>query len=478
MIPQREETLSNSKSFIVARLSRALRNLQQHAEVDQAVIFALMTRGWQFLAGPISLLVIAWYLTPELQGFYYTFGSLLALQSFVELAFYLVIINVSSHEWARLSLDNTGRIVGDPDALSRLISMGRLIFKWYAVVSAIFLVGVGIIGYAFFSQQPHPGIEWKGPWFALVILTSLVLWGLPFNSLLEGCNQIATINRFRLGQTIMENLALWVTFALGGGLWAAVVSAAVAVLRDLYLLFIQYRRFFEPFFKLPTGAQIGWRNEIWPMQWRLGLLGIVNYMAFSLFNPVMFHYQGAVVAGQMGMTLILIYGVQATASVWVYTKAPQFGMLISRKEYSALDRLWQRTSLISLAVISLGAGAVWLLVYSLNVLNVPLAHRLIAPLPTGMFAMAAILMQISQCQTTYLRAHKREPTVVLGVVSSISIGILVWLLGSRYGPLGAAAGNLIVVAGYIVPYGTVIWYRCRTAWHVHPAEQQPASNVK
>lgn len=465
MVPQDEETPSAPESPALARLINSLRGLLYRAEVDRAVIFALLTQVWQLLAGPVTLLLIAHYFTPELQGFYYTFASLLALQSFVELGFYLVIINVASHEWGHLGLDSDRRIVGEPASLSRLVSLGRLIFKWYAVASAIFVVGVSIVGFGFFSRDQKSDILWQQPWLAIVLLTGLLLWTLPFNSLLEGCNQVAKINQFRLVQAMLANLSLWPTIVLGGGLWAAVAYSGTRLLCNLYLLLIHYRRFFVPFFTHPAGPRIRWRTEILPMQWRLGLSGLVNYFAFSLFNPVMFHYHGAAVAGQIGMTWQVVSTVQTVALAWVHTKVPRFGMLIARKDYAGLDRFWLRTSLVSLAVVSGGAGAVWLLVYGLNALHVPLAQRLLALSPTGLLLLAAILMQVSQCQSAYLRAHKREPIMVMSVTSSLVIGLLVWLLGSRFGPLGAAAGYLAVVAGYIIPYETAIWFRCRAKWH-------------
>jgi O-antigen/teichoic acid export membrane protein len=410
-------------------------------------------------------LAIARNLTPELQGFYYTFGSLLALQTFVELAFYVVVISASSHEWAHLRLDESGRIVGDSNSLSRLISLGRLVFRWYAVASIVFVIVVGSAGYLFFSRQGHVGVDWRTPWFVLVILTGILLWALPFNSILEGCNQVATINRFRLTQTLLSTVALWLSLLLGWRLWAVVISAGVGVLRDLYLLLIQYRRFFKPFFTLPIGTRMHWRNEIWPMQWRLALSGVANYFAFSLFNPIMFYYHGAVVAGQMGMTWSIVTSVQALALIWVQTKVPRFGMLIAKKQYEDLDRFWLRSSLVSLLVLCAGAGSSFVLVYTLNVLRIPLAERLLPPLPMGFFLLAAVFMQVSQCQSAYLRAHKQEPIMVLSVTSSLLIGLAVWELGRRFGPNGAAVGFLAVIAVLAVPWETAIWFRCRAKWH-------------
>jgi len=433
-------------------------------EIDKAIIFVLFARGWQLLAAPLSILLIASYLTPDAQGFYYTFGSLLALQFFVELGFSLVIINVSSHEWTHLRLDPAGFIVGEPEALSRLISLGRLVYKWYAIASAIFILGVSIGGYFFFSQMAHPTINWQMPWFLLVTLTGLLLWILPFNVLLEGCNQVAAVNQFRFNQAIVNNVALWIMIAANGQLWSLVVAAGAKLAINLYFLLIQYRNFFKPFFKPPVGSTMGWRTEIWPMQWRLALSTVTIYFAFALYNIVMFQYHGAIIAGQMGITRQMVLALELMAIAWVETKIARFGMLIAQKEYGALDRFWLRVSLLSLGVISVGGSVAWVLVYVLNLLAAPLAQRTLSPWPTAIFLLASVVMHIPKCQIIYLRAHKQEPTMLMGVTTNLATGLLVWWLGSRFGPLGASWAYLVTSIITFV-WTTPIWFRCRTKWH-------------
>src|SRR5690606_18580569 len=83
-----------SPALIEADPQPAFRRLAARLEVDRAVAYGVLVRLWQVLAGPVTLVLIAHHFTPELQGFYYTFGSILALQSFLELGFYVVILNV------------------------------------------------------------------------------------------------------------------------------------------------------------------------------------------------------------------------------------------------------------------------------------------------------------------------------------------------------------------------------------------------
>ena len=82
----------------------------------------------------------------------------------------------------------------------------------------------------------------------------------------------------------------------------------------------------------------------------------------------------------------------------------------------------------------------------------------------GLFLIAVTLMQISQSQTAYLRAHKREPIAVTSVTDSLLTGILVWLTGSRFGPIGAVI-SYIAVMPLVVIWETYIWLQCPTIWH-------------
>ena len=432
--------------------------------VDRAVAYALLSKVWLLFAGPITLYLISLYLTPEMQGFYYTFLSLVALQVFIELGFYVVITQFASHEWAHLSFDDSGFIVGDPNAHSRLISLGRLIFKWYAVATGIFIIFIGIIGYYFLSSKTNTGIVWEGPWLIFILFSGFQLWILPFSSLLEGCGQVANIYKFRLIQGVITACTMWIIMYLGGGLWIAVASAGSGLLVNIFFFYHHYRNFFKAIFLVKPSNEIVWLSEIWPMQWRLAIGGIVGYFMFSLFVPVMFHYQGPEVAGKMGMTWQIIGSLGPLAMAWISTKVPTWGILIAKKEYLELDRNFYKASGISILVIVFGALLILMIVYGLNYYQHPLAQRMLAPLPTLLFLLGAIGVQVSQCFSSYLRAHKKEPLMLLGVSVGLTAGLLVWILGSKYGPLGAGASFFLVIL-LSLPIVFKIWKRCRYEWH-------------
>ncbi len=472
------ESIKYRVTSALSRLTVLLQRLMRRAEVNRAVVYGIVTNGWRLITGPVIIFLIATLFTPVVQGFYYTFGSVLGLQYFVELSFGTVIIQFASHEWSKLGLDSQGRIEGESEALSRLVSLGRLVFRWYLVGGGIVAVGLGIGGYIFFSQSAYPGINWVAPWFVLCVLSGIKFWLVPVWSLLMGCNRVASVYNFRMIGGILSSLSIWAAVLFGAGLWTPAVSTAVSIAWAGVFLVWRYQNFFRPFFSHITGPGVSWAREVWPMQWRLALSSVGGYFIAYFFTPVLFHYHGAVVAGQMGMTWYLAVSLGAISSLWAATQAPRFGMLIAKKKYKDLDRLFFRIAIMTIAVLFSGAIVIWLLIYLLYALDNPLSARLLPPLPTGLFLLGQIAMYSTSPLAVYLRAHKREPFLGVSVVSGFLIGLLTWLLGSRFAATGAAVAYVSVSAFVALPYAIVVWYRCRAAWHSDAVEHCSASSVE
>jgi len=437
------------------------RRLLALLEINRAVFYAILLRLWQLLAGAGTILLMMRYFSPETQGYYYTFAALVAMQTFFELGLNIVVINICSHEWAQLELDEIGVIRGDPRSRSRLISLGRMLFRWYGLASVLFIVVAGGVGFYFLNEQPDVQVDWHSPWLALAIVSGLLLWTLPFNAMLEGCNQVTTVNRFRLIQAIVANVAVWTVMILAGGLWAAVAATSARLACELYLILVRYRHFFAPFFKSSGEHLISWRDEVWPLQWRLAIGGLFSYFAFFLLTPVMISYHGVVVAGQMGMTWTVVTAIQAAATAWIQTRVPRFGMLIKEGNFLELDRVFRRFTMLGALAMILASGTFWLLLVGLTSLENPLVDRLLKPLPTGLLLLAAFVQMLASSLVYYVRAHKQEPFLVIGVISNCLVGLTIWRLGSWYGPTGAAIGLLAVNAIFTLPMYWVVWRRCR-----------------
>src|SRR5664280_183412 len=144
----------------------ALNWLKHWIGMDRAIAFTVLARGWSVLAGIVTVLLIARFLTAAEQGYYYTFSSLVALQVVFELGFSFVILQLAAHERAELSFLPDGRVEGDAVAHSRLASVLQKAVRWYSVVGLLMTVALLPTGLYFFGAQQdlHAVVGWRVPW--------------------------------------------------------------------------------------------------------------------------------------------------------------------------------------------------------------------------------------------------------------------------------------------------------------------------
>jgi hypothetical protein len=431
---------------------------------DPAVLYGFATRIWTIAAGLVNLLLIARFFTPAVQGFYYTFGSLLGWTAFLELGLATVIQQFASHEWARLSLGVNGEIAGDPHAAERLAALARIAFRWYSVASIASAVVIGAGGAIFLSRHAEP-VSWILPWVVLVLTSAVALFLLPGWMLLDGCNQLDRTNRTRLFLVVGSSLATWATILYGGELWTSSASTVVNLVVTIVFFRASYSAFFKSLRRTPTaGANLDWRHELWPMQWRIALGWMCGYFVFSLMTPVLFSVRGAVVAGQMGMTMTLFNSLLAVSLTWALRRAPMFGILVARREYQKLDVLYRHTLLMTLSVAALGSVVIYGVLVGLRKVHHPLGNRFLEPRTAGVMLVATVITIGVSVMAAYLRAHKREPFLVPSLLNGLTIGIGMLVFGKRFGVAGISSLYLASVALFAI-VEVAIFFRCRARWH-------------
>ena len=143
--PPEHSTRITFRSF-TARFKRAL-------DLDRAIVFTVVARGWSSIAGIGTLVLIASFLTPAEQGYYYTFYSLVALQIVFELGFSVVILQMASHEAAHLVIAADGSISGPANSHARLASVLQKSVVWYTAAAVLMAVIVLPFGILFFPRR-------------------------------------------------------------------------------------------------------------------------------------------------------------------------------------------------------------------------------------------------------------------------------------------------------------------------------------
>jgi len=438
--------------------------LRRVVGLDRLVGYASLIRIWSFLAGPITLLLIASRFSPELQGYYYTFNSLIGLTVFIELGLAWVIQQFASHEWVKLKLDGNGYITGDPDSLSRLSHLGQLAFRWYSLAGLVAAVALSIFGYIFFSTKPSEGIVWILPWILESILSGLSLALLPAWTLLDGCYQMSRTLPARLVFGILLSFVQWSAIYLGANLWTAPLMGIANITLGIGFLGWRYRNFFKSIFSPVGSAKLKWQQELWPMQWRVALSWLSNYFIFSFFTPLIFRLQGAVAAGQFGMTWSIATALFQISQSWLTTRAPLLSMNVARREFEALDKLFRKSILQSTSVYMIGSTAFLLGLVFINYIRHPFALRLLKPGTAFLFLSANVIYLFVNALGMYLRAHKKEPFFIPLLITGLMVGGASMIIGIWRGIIGIAWAYLIVLCVLLIPE-IIVFIRCRQQWH-------------
>jgi len=86
---------------------------------NPAAVYGVAIKAVQGFASLASAIFVVRYFSPEVQGYYYTFANILALQIFLELGLSAVVNTFAAHEW-RACPSRRRRREGDARSLSRL----------------------------------------------------------------------------------------------------------------------------------------------------------------------------------------------------------------------------------------------------------------------------------------------------------------------------------------------------------------------
>lgn len=431
---------------------------------DRALLSGLIAKITQASASPISALLILIHFAPELQGYYYTFSSLLALQVFVELGLSTAITVFAGHEWAGLSLDSQGRVVGRPESRSRLAALVKKALRWYLISACVLVIVLVFAGVFLLGRAPSDSeINWMSPWLVLCALSAGTLALTPGWAILMGCDQVARVNVYRAAETIGRSIILWIAIIGGAQLWSLSIAAAFSLVFALFFLGCTYRNFFLGLLREKDSGALDWKNEVLPLQVRYAISWISGYFAFSVFTPVTFHFLGPVAAGKMGMSWAIVSGLSGLAATWIQVRSPSFGALVAQRSFVALDRLAWQTARIAFSVAALSTIGAILALLALASIRPDLAARLL-PLPLlAVFMLAEIFHQVSMVQSSYLRAFKKEPFLVISAVTGLTIGVGTVVFTGWIGEAGPAISYFVGVSISCV-WGSWIFWQCWRKW--------------
>jgi O-antigen/teichoic acid export membrane protein len=439
--------------------------------LDKAILFTSSSSILGAFGSVVSVILVVKYLTGVEQGFYYTFGSIVAIQIFFELGLNGIITQYAAHEMAHLQWQSEHELSGESKYISRLSSLLHFSFKWYLFFASILIVSLIAIGYIYFNRYStgSSDVSWGAPWILLAAGTGINLIISPAIAFLQGLGKVKEIAKAQLILQIFKLVIMWGGLIAGAKLYVLGLVSFMGVLIYTLVITLKYRKLLANIWQTEIIERVHYRKEIFPYQWKIAMSWISGYFIFQLFNPVLFATEGAVVAGQMGMTLAAIGGISSITIAWISTKVPTFSGLIAQKKYDELDTLFNNTLLQSFIlniILLLGMFAV---IFGIRYFNISmggkfLGDRFLPYLPMSLMMLSIVANNIITSWATYLRCHKKEPMMVLSIAMGIACTLSTVLLGKYFGVLGMTTGYMLLcVMSFICTY--FIFITNKRKWH-------------
>lgn len=428
--------------------------------LDWAIGFTISARIIQAAGTLINVFLISLYLSKVEQGFYYTFVSIVGIQIFFELGLNSILIQYVAHEKANILLNDKFEFIGKPESISRLSSLLRFCISVFSKLSILLFVVLNIFGYLFFKNFSNSNvyIDWHMPWILLSFSTSLMLFVDPIVGFFQGLGRTKDIARVFLFQQIATLITSILVLYSGGGLWALGLSNLMSALTLVYFLSMTYRsKILKSIYNMIGEWRINYRIEIFPLQWKIALSWISGYFIFQLFNPVLFATEGAIVAGQMGMSISAFNGISSISMSWINTKIPLFSGMIAKKEFDKLESVFNST-LKNLFFVCLFLLSVFLIfIFIVSYFHFELANRFLPIHYLFLLSIVTLINQFIFSWATYLRCHKKEPFLINSIVCGIFCATSTLILGHYFGVKGIVLGYFSISLFIGFPWGYLIY---------------------
>lgn len=402
--------------------------LTQVLGFDRAVAWINLSNMWSLVKAPFTLFFIVTYLSFETQGLWYTFNNLAALSVFAELGFTLIITQFISHEYARLNMKD-GQLQGDEHYIARLISLAIYAIKFYLVVVLLAIIILSVVGGFYFHNQPKFVL---GAWIFFSLTSGLNLFLSLLLAIYRGLDKVAQTQKAMLKSAIVGTLITWLALYSGFNIWAIPLGSAAGALVMIFSIIRIAPDFWIQIFRYRQRQQFNWSHEILVLQGRYAVSFASGYFVFYLIVPAVFKIEGAVTAGQLGLTIAVIAAIQSIATSSVVSNIPKLNMLIGTGQHKKAYQLAIKNTIISVFLYILGTFLLIVIIWYMN--NIGKLHNRFLPFPLFFLVLS---YQLSPLLTSsigfYVRAHKKEPFMPIAIICGAIIAISIFTILPHYG---------------------------------------------
>ena len=243
----------------------------------------------------------------------------MSIQVFFELGLSHVLIYVFSAQ------EKIASSTSNEDLQAVTLSATKLFNKYAGIL--FFILG-NFLGLIFFKSGSLPQIIWQPPWILLITCTAINLSQTSKLTYLEATGKMSDVSAMRTYQDILGVFLLIFALYFNAGLWAAAsLALAKSIITNYWLYTNKASKSWRNKLRNKTFAKRYlfkiWKNEIFPMQWKISISWVSGYFIFQFLTPLTFKVFGPSLAGQLGLTLNITTGVLLASTTFTTARSPE-----------------------------------------------------------------------------------------------------------------------------------------------------------
>jgi len=394
-------------------------------------------------------LLVATFLSPQGQGYFYVLLSLCAAYTIIDLGMTTAVLQFVSHE---LAFDDRGINI------KNIRNIVNKTFRWFCYGAIIFIIISIIFGDIYFKDQNDSYLVWPGIWVGMVLVISVEILLLTFMGVIEGCNRVKSIYRYRALKSLIFTLSVSIMLAANVGLLSLFFGYILTWPLSWYFVCKENKDIFSLYdLKILSKKNDIELSEFSAFQVRLAVSTLAGFLATWAIVPLAVKVLGPVIGGKIGLVWSFGFGVTTLASIPMNVSQATIARLAARGDRKKLEEYIVKVGGLSIFLCFLGCSFVLIFIYMANFFEWAIEKRLLSPHESSILLLGTFLMHLTLPISNYLRAHKIEPLMYVSIFFSCAMLLCTYSLTEIYGEIGFLMGYPIVAGLVAIPWIFIIF---------------------
>ena len=297
--------------------------------INGDALSALVFKGFSVVKGPALLILLVVFLTPEQQGYWYLITNLGALA-------YMADFGLTSLTMQHIANNTKFELVtlNARDSFLNIIKSSYTFLYASLGIVALLLLPAGF--YLMDSEAPLL----RYAWFFYIISSVPVHFLLFELSILQGLGGVVQSYKWRSSYVVLSLTVCIVLLVSGMSLMSLGISNLIASLIIIPFVLQNFNRSDVKGNELHTQFQTVIDNKT---RFQYIASWLSGYAMFFMIVPLVMHFEGAVVAGQVGMALALVKAIGAVSLAPMESNLTALGKAFSASDKQLLMRGFKRS---------------------------------------------------------------------------------------------------------------------------------------